>query len=99
MVRKANTKIKTGTLKINPSLTTFVSCFLFFKQTPKRQSRLFCRYYDNNRNPRLLLAPVKQQDEWDRPYIVRFLDIISEKEMEKIKQLAKPRVSDALYFL
>lgn len=72
-------------------------CALFFSlnQTPRRQSRLFCRYYDNNRNPSLLLAPVKQQDEWDRPYIVRYLDIISDAEIERIKQLAKPRVSSS----
>uniref|UniRef100_A0AAX7TZZ4 Prolyl 4-hydroxylase subunit alpha-1 n=1 Tax=Astatotilapia calliptera TaxID=8154 RepID=A0AAX7TZZ4_ASTCA len=65
------------------------------KMTPRRQSRLFCRYYDNNRNPSLLLAPVKQQDEWDRPYIVRYLDIISDAEIERIKQLAKPRLRRA----
>uniref|UniRef100_A0A3Q0RGH4 Prolyl 4-hydroxylase subunit alpha-1 n=1 Tax=Amphilophus citrinellus TaxID=61819 RepID=A0A3Q0RGH4_AMPCI len=62
------------------------------KLTPRRQSRLFCRYYDNNRNPKLLLAPMKQQDEWDRPYIVRYLDVITDAEIEKIKELAKPRV-------
>uniref|UniRef100_A0A673CKD6 procollagen-proline 4-dioxygenase n=1 Tax=Sphaeramia orbicularis TaxID=375764 RepID=A0A673CKD6_9TELE len=65
------------------------------KMTPRRQSRLFCRYYDNNRNPKYLLAPVKQQDEWDRPYIVRYLDIISDKEIERVKQLAKPRLRRA----
>uniref|UniRef100_A0A669BML3 Prolyl 4-hydroxylase subunit alpha-1 n=1 Tax=Oreochromis niloticus TaxID=8128 RepID=A0A669BML3_ORENI len=65
------------------------------KMTPRRQSRLFCRYYDNNRNPSLLLAPVKQQDEWDRPYIVRYLDIISDAEIERVKQLAKPRLRRA----
>ncbi|XP_006783741.1 prolyl 4-hydroxylase subunit alpha-1b isoform X1 [Neolamprologus brichardi] len=65
------------------------------KMTPRRQSRLFCRYYNNNRNPSLLLAPVKQQDEWDRPYIVRYLDVISDAEIERIKQLAKPRLRRA----
>ncbi|KAM6916330.1 prolyl 4-hydroxylase subunit alpha-1b isoform 2-T2 [Xenentodon cancila] len=65
------------------------------RMTPRRQSRLFCRYYDNSRNPQYLLAPVKQQDEWDRPYIVRYLDIISDKEIEKVKQLAKPRLRRA----
>uniref|UniRef100_A0A665V4L3 Prolyl 4-hydroxylase subunit alpha-1 n=1 Tax=Echeneis naucrates TaxID=173247 RepID=A0A665V4L3_ECHNA len=63
------------------------------RMTPRRQSRLFCRYYDNNHHPMYVLAPVKQQDEWDRPYIVRYLDIISDKETERVKQLAKPRVS------
>uniref|UniRef100_A0A8C5DJY9 Prolyl 4-hydroxylase subunit alpha-1 n=1 Tax=Gouania willdenowi TaxID=441366 RepID=A0A8C5DJY9_GOUWI len=65
------------------------------RMTPQRQSRLFCRYYDNKHNPKFLLAPVKQQDEWDRPYIVRYLDIISDTEMEKVKQLAKPRLRRA----
>ncbi|KAM8852380.1 prolyl 4-hydroxylase subunit alpha-1b isoform 1-T1 [Synchiropus picturatus] len=65
------------------------------RMTPRRQSRLFCRYFDNNRHPKYVLAPVKQQDEWDRPYIVRYLDIISDKEIEKVKQLAKPRLRRA----
>uniref|UniRef100_A0A665V520 Prolyl 4-hydroxylase subunit alpha-1 n=1 Tax=Echeneis naucrates TaxID=173247 RepID=A0A665V520_ECHNA len=65
------------------------------RMTPRRQSRLFCRYYDNNHHPMYVLAPVKQQDEWDRPYIVRYLDIISDKETERVKQLAKPRLRRA----
>ncbi|XP_034408193.1 prolyl 4-hydroxylase subunit alpha-1b isoform X1 [Cyclopterus lumpus] len=65
------------------------------RMTPRRLSRLFCRYYDNHHNPMYVLAPVKQQDEWDHPYIVRFLDIISDKEMERVKQLAKPRLRRA----
>ncbi|XP_074502316.1 prolyl 4-hydroxylase subunit alpha-1b isoform X1 [Sebastes fasciatus] len=65
------------------------------KMTPRRQSRLFCRYFDNKHNPMYVLAPVKQQDEWDRPYIVRYLDIISDQEMERVKQLAKPRLRRA----
>ncbi|XP_076843975.1 prolyl 4-hydroxylase subunit alpha-1a isoform X1 [Brachyhypopomus gauderio] len=63
--------------------------------TPRRQSRLFCRYYDNNKHPYYVLGPVKQEDEWDRPRIVRYHEIISEKEMEKIKELAKPRLRRA----
>lgn len=40
-----------------------------------------------------MIGPVKQEDEWDRPRIVRYHDIVSDKEMEKVKELAKPRVS------
>ncbi|KAK7901890.1 hypothetical protein WMY93_018659 [Mugilogobius chulae] len=65
------------------------------KMTPRRESRLFCRYYDNNHHPKLLLAPIKQQDEWDKPYIVRYLDIISDEEIAKVKELAKPRLRRA----
>ncbi|XP_032389245.1 prolyl 4-hydroxylase subunit alpha-2 isoform X1 [Etheostoma spectabile] len=60
-----------------------------------RRSRLFCRYQDGKRNPRLLLKPMKEEDEWDSPHIVRYLDVLSHKEIEKIKELAKPRLSRA----
>lgn len=65
------------------------------RMTPRRQSRLFCRYYDNNRHPKYVIGPVKQEDEWDRPHIVRYHDVVSDKEMEKVKELAKPRLRRA----
>ncbi|XP_053495598.1 prolyl 4-hydroxylase subunit alpha-1a isoform X2 [Ictalurus furcatus] len=65
------------------------------KLTPRKQRRLFCRFYDNNRHPYYVLGPVKQEDEWDQPRIVRFHDIISEREMEKVKEMAKPRLRRA----
>uniref|UniRef100_A0A671WSN6 procollagen-proline 4-dioxygenase n=1 Tax=Sparus aurata TaxID=8175 RepID=A0A671WSN6_SPAAU len=61
------------------------------RMTPRRQSRLFCRYYNNNRHPKYVIGPVKQEDEWDQPRIVRYLNIVTDKEMEKVKELAKPR--------
>ncbi|XP_028450315.1 prolyl 4-hydroxylase subunit alpha-2 isoform X2 [Perca flavescens] len=60
-----------------------------------RRSRLFCRYQDGKRNPRLLLKPMKEEDEWDSPHIVRYLDVLSHTEIEKIKELAKPRLARA----
>uniref|UniRef100_A0A8D0AQJ1 procollagen-proline 4-dioxygenase n=1 Tax=Sander lucioperca TaxID=283035 RepID=A0A8D0AQJ1_SANLU len=60
-----------------------------------RRSRLFCRYQDGKRNPRLLLKPMKEEDEWDSPHIVRYLNVLSHKEIEKIKELAKPRLARA----
>ncbi|XP_071614503.1 prolyl 4-hydroxylase subunit alpha-2 isoform X4 [Heliangelus exortis] len=65
------------------------------KLTPRRQKRLFCRYHDGNRNPHLLIAPFKEEDEWDSPHIVRYYDVMSDEEIEKIKQLAKPRLARA----
>lgn len=35
---------------------------------------------------------MKEEDEWDSPHIVRYLDVLSHEEIEKIKELAKPRV-------
>ncbi|XP_057214475.1 prolyl 4-hydroxylase subunit alpha-1a [Triplophysa rosa] len=65
------------------------------RMTPRRQRRLFCRYHDNNRHPLYVIGPVKQEDEWDRPRIVRYHNIITEQEMEKVKELAKPRLRRA----
>lgn len=68
------------------------SFFDFHSQNEARRSRLFCRYQDGNRNPHLLLKPIKEEDEWDSPNIVRYLDFLSNEEIEKIKELAKPKV-------
>ncbi|KAG8578957.1 hypothetical protein GDO81_010676 [Engystomops pustulosus] len=65
------------------------------RMTPRRQKRLFCRYHDGYRNPLLILSPIKEEDEWDSPSIVRYLDVLSNDEIEKIKQLAKPRLARA----
>lgn len=54
---------------------------------------MFCRYQDGQMNPRLLLKPIKEEDEWDSPHIVRYINILSDEEIGKIKELAKPRVS------
>ncbi|XP_051793461.1 prolyl 4-hydroxylase subunit alpha-2 isoform X11 [Acanthochromis polyacanthus] len=65
------------------------------QMTEARRSRLFCRYHDGRRNPRLLLRPLKEEDEWDSPHIVRYLGILSDEEIGKIKELAKPRLARA----
>lgn len=80
-------------LKVKKSVWTNSALFGILFQTPRRQKRLFCRYHDGNRNPHLLIAPFKEEDEWDSPHIVRYYDVMSDEEIEKIKQLAKPRVS------
>ncbi|XP_040200575.1 prolyl 4-hydroxylase subunit alpha-2 isoform X1 [Rana temporaria] len=65
------------------------------RMTPKRQKRLFCRYHDGNRNPVLLLSPIKEEDEWDSPRIVRYLDVLTSEEINRIKELAKPKLARA----
>uniref|UniRef100_A0A6I8QR21 Prolyl 4-hydroxylase subunit alpha-1 n=1 Tax=Xenopus tropicalis TaxID=8364 RepID=A0A6I8QR21_XENTR len=65
------------------------------KMTSRRQKRLFCRYFDGNKDPLLILSPTKQEDEWDKPRIVRYHDIISDEEISKVKELAKPRLRRA----
>lgn len=61
-------------------------------QTPRRRKRLFCRYHHGNRVPQLLIAPFKEEDEWDSPHIVRYYDVMSDEEIERIKEIAKPKV-------
>ncbi|KAM6475142.1 prolyl 4-hydroxylase subunit alpha-2 isoform 2-T2 [Liasis olivaceus] len=65
------------------------------KLTPRRQKRLFCRYHNGNRNPYLIIAPFKEEDEWDSPHIVRYYEVLSDEEIEKIKELAKPKLARA----
>ncbi|XP_069100846.1 prolyl 4-hydroxylase subunit alpha-2 isoform X2 [Pleurodeles waltl] len=65
------------------------------KMTPRRQKKLFCRYHNGNRNPELLIAPVKEEDEWDSPRIVRYIDVLSDEEIEMIKELALPKLARA----
>ncbi|XP_068113761.1 prolyl 4-hydroxylase subunit alpha-1 isoform X2 [Hyperolius riggenbachi] len=65
------------------------------KMTPRRQKKLFCRYFDGNKSPFFILSPTKQEDEWDRPHIVRYHDILSDEEIEKVKEIAKPRLRRA----
>ncbi|XP_053547874.1 prolyl 4-hydroxylase subunit alpha-1 isoform X1 [Bombina bombina] len=65
------------------------------KMTPRREKRLFCRYTDANRSPGYILSPVKEEDEWDRPHIVRYHEILSDEEIAKVKELAKPRLRRA----
>ncbi|XP_068600234.1 prolyl 4-hydroxylase subunit alpha-2-like isoform X2 [Brachionichthys hirsutus] len=65
------------------------------KMNEARRSRLFCRYQNGRMNPRLLLKPMKEEDEWDSPHIVRYLDALLDSEIEKIKELAKPKLARA----
>ncbi|XP_001371555.2 prolyl 4-hydroxylase subunit alpha-2 [Monodelphis domestica] len=65
------------------------------KLTPQRRKRLFCRYHDSNKTPQLLIAPFKEEDEWDSPHIVRYYDVLSDEEIEKIKEISKPKLSRA----
>ncbi|XP_057682031.1 prolyl 4-hydroxylase subunit alpha-1-like [Corythoichthys intestinalis] len=60
--------------------------------TPHRRSGLFCRYHDNHRHPNLVIGPVKEEDVWDQPHIVRYHDVASEEDMEMIREWAKPKL-------
>ncbi|ROI24874.1 Prolyl 4-hydroxylase subunit alpha-2 [Anabarilius grahami] len=60
----------------------------------KRQRALSCRYSTGGGNPRLMYAPVKEEVEWDEPRIIRYHDIISDREIEILKNISRPQMSD-----
>uniref|UniRef100_A0A3Q3R1E3 procollagen-proline 4-dioxygenase n=1 Tax=Monopterus albus TaxID=43700 RepID=A0A3Q3R1E3_MONAL len=59
------------------------------------QGAAVCSAAKKKRTPLLLRKPIKEEDEWDSPHIVRYLDILSHEEIKKIKELAKPRLARA----
>ncbi|XP_051721198.1 prolyl 4-hydroxylase subunit alpha-2-like [Ctenopharyngodon idella] len=63
------------------------------ERTSKRQSALSCRYSTGGGNPRLMYAPVKEEVEWDEPRIIRYHDIISDREIEILKNISRPHLS------
>jgi len=60
-------------------------------------SKLRCRYTDNNRNPVLIIAPLKEEEAFFSPRIILYRDVLYDNEIEVIKRMAQPRVS-FLYF-
>ncbi|XDV27931.1 hypothetical protein PO909_031372, partial [Leuciscus waleckii] len=63
------------------------------ERTSKRQRALSCRYSTGGGNPRLMYAPVKEEVEWDEPRIIRYHDIISDREIEILKNISRPQLS------
>ncbi|XP_067219960.1 prolyl 4-hydroxylase subunit alpha-1-like [Chanodichthys erythropterus] len=63
------------------------------ERTSKRQRALSCRYSTGGGNPRLMYAPVKEEVEWDEPLIIRYHDIISDREIEILKNISRPQLS------
>ncbi|XP_075974422.1 prolyl 4-hydroxylase subunit alpha-1-like isoform X2 [Anticarsia gemmatalis] len=58
-------------------------------------SRLTCRYMTEN-HPFLKIAPIKMEMMYLKPDIVLFHDVLSDNEIETIKQMARPRFKRAV---
>lgn len=67
----------------------FLSLYL---KTAKVQRNLKCYYWTNFNRPELIIGPVKIEELWNSPHLIRFLDIYTDDEIDVIKSLAKPRV-------
>ncbi|XP_036795404.1 prolyl 4-hydroxylase subunit alpha-1 [Oncorhynchus mykiss] len=83
---------------MNSVLVVYLSCECMNKrcrvcdgQTPRRQRTLRCRYSTGRGNPRLIYAPIKEEQEWDHPLIIRYHDLVSEREIETIKHLSRSK--------
>ncbi|XP_054154944.1 prolyl 4-hydroxylase subunit alpha-2-like [Oppia nitens] len=57
------------------------------------ESRLTCRYLDTTNRPLLRLTRVKVEQMFDKPDIVVFHDIISDREIDIMKQLASRQMA------
>lgn len=64
---------------------------------PKVLAQLKCRYV-SNKSSFLKIAPLKLEEASLKPYIVVYHDVIYDREIELIKQMAKPRVSIFRFF-
>lgn len=58
----------------------------------RTSSQLRCRYTDNNKNPLLLIAPLKEEEAFLNPRIVLYRKVLYDREIETIKRIAQPRV-------
>lgn len=56
-------------------------------------SKLRCRYTNNNKNPLLLIAPLKEEEAYLSPRILLYREVLYDNEIEIIKRMAQPRVS------
>ena len=66
------------------------------QQLPKSiEKKLKCYYWTNHGDPQLILNPLKMEELYHSPHIVRFYDFVNEEEIAEIMRLAKPRLKRA----
>uniref|UniRef100_A0A8C4R5B4 Prolyl 4-hydroxylase, alpha polypeptide I b n=1 Tax=Eptatretus burgeri TaxID=7764 RepID=A0A8C4R5B4_EPTBU len=65
--------------------------------TERHRAKLTCRYAGGSpsSHPLLVIAPFREEMEWDSPRIVRYHDVISEAEANRVMRLAKPKLNRA----
>lgn len=60
-------------------------------RSPKELMNLRCRYV-TNKSHFLRIAPLKLEEMSHDPYIVMYVDVLHDSEIEKIQELAQPKV-------
>lgn len=93
---KAN-KHSTSTVYNSPERKTYeMLCRGDMKLSDKKTAQLKCRYV-TNKSAFLKIAPLKLEEAFLDPYIVIYHEVISDREIETVKNMAKPRVSTVFY--
>ena len=69
-----------------------INVFVVFVQPPDQQKKYICFYYNNHRNPRLLLRPAKVEIANLKPRVWMLRNVLMESEMDRLKELAGPKV-------
>lgn len=83
----------TSTVYDSPERKTYeMLCRGDIKLSLKKQAQLKCRYV-TNKSAFLKIAPLKLEEAYLDPYIVIYHEVISDREIETVKNMAKPRVS------
>lgn len=62
-------------------------------QPPTVAASQICFYTNRNRTPRLILQPAKVEVAWTEPTVLLFRDVLSDTEVDRLKELAGPIVS------
>jgi hypothetical protein len=61
-------------------------------QPSSEHHKLTCYYFNNNRNPRLVISPAKVEVVYPDPKIYVLRGFLDEAEMNRLKELAAPKV-------
>ena len=72
------------------SFMSFTMCYYCY-QTSAEEKNLKC-YLTNNGHPLLLMQPVRVEVFHEKPFVAMFHNLMSDSEMELLKELAAPIV-------
>lgn len=63
------------------------------QENAAKKHKLTCYYWDNHHHPLLFLQPVKVEVFSAKPFIVMYHELISDKEIDSLKDMATPIVN------
>ena len=68
-------------------------------QPPGMERKLNCYYYNAGRNPRLIIRPAKIEVAYFEPKVYVLRDILTQREMARLKELGGPVVSGSSLYM